>query len=92
MLGNEKPFLQRYANAFYNANMQHLSVQNPALTLLEAHQFLAELVAAGHHVYLPIFDRLEQELADQEDDRILIEKARRIAAQKKLIRDNHSAF
>lgn len=72
--------------------MQNLPTQKTTITLPEAHQFLAEMVAAGHHVYLPIFQRLERELADQQINRVLIDRARQIAAQKKPTRDNHSAF
>ena len=64
----------------------------PLLTLSEAHQFMAELVAAGHHVYLPIFERLDQEMAAQAASQSLIDKARMIAAQKNPTRDNQSAF
>ena len=62
------------------------------LTLQEAHQFIAELVAAGHHAYLPIFERIETELEKQSRQENLIDRARLLAAQKKPTLESHSAF
>lgn len=62
------------------------------ISLDEAYQFIAALISSGHHVYLPIFDRLDKELAKTEAQLTLIEKAQLIASQKNPIRDNHSDF
>ena len=62
------------------------------LTLQEAHQFMAELIAAGNHAYLPIFKRLEEELEKQSQEQSLIDRARLMAAQKNPTLVSQAAF
>ena len=65
---------------------------SPSITLAAAHRFIAELVAAGGQVYLPIFERLEEELQHQSMQHRLLDKARLIAAQKNPTLASQTAF
>lgn len=63
--------------------------QHPKLSLDEAYQLVAERVADGQHMYLPIFERLEYEISLNQKHNALILRAKLLAAQKKPIFDNH---
>jgi len=62
------------------------------VSVSKAHQFIAELISMGHLQYLPIFERLEQEVTVEQKRTSLIERAHQVSSSKKPTFDNHSAF
>ena len=55
----------------------------PDPTIEEAQILVAELIAAGHEIFLPIFKRLGDELEKQSAKENLLAKAHHLARQKK---------
>ena len=65
---------------------------NSKVTLSQAHHYIADLIANGNYEYLPIFERLENELQFEQQRTALLKRAHQVSSSKKPTLDNQTAF